>query len=279
MRVPASSRRKCCAARNPAICRSSLSRSLIGLAGALERSADLEVFPTPKCSAIHANEGVEFRWRAAKAILRNEVGSQPLDFIGAPERNFEPLTPRSCSLVLYPAELPVPGEPSRARPAAWSGRRVGAIRDGAPLLMVAAGESKDLSALGPRLCQPGSGRADWTGPAPAIIVRWGEQACPPWPSLQPTPSSPTTSRRGVLASGIRAEAVGPETASLRIPFSEQLCRVGGILCGQALLTGADTAMVIARLPRAAASSPAPPSISPSITCAPSPGRTRCWKRR
>ena len=49
----------------------------------------------------------------------------------------------------------------------------------------------------------------------------------------------------VLASGITAEAVGAEGASLRIPFSEQLCRIGGILCGQALLTGADSAMVIA----------------------------------
>ena len=49
----------------------------------------------------------------------------------------------------------------------------------------------------------------------------------------------------VLASGIRGEAAGGETALLRIPFAEQLCRVGGILCGQALLTGADTAMVLA----------------------------------
>jgi uncharacterized protein (TIGR00369 family) len=49
----------------------------------------------------------------------------------------------------------------------------------------------------------------------------------------------------VLASGVTAEAVGPEAATLRIPFSVELCRVGGILCGQALLTGADTAMVIA----------------------------------
>jgi uncharacterized protein (TIGR00369 family) len=49
----------------------------------------------------------------------------------------------------------------------------------------------------------------------------------------------------VLASGVTAEAIGAEAASLRIPFSEALCRVGGILCGQALLTGADTAMVIA----------------------------------
>jgi uncharacterized protein (TIGR00369 family) len=49
----------------------------------------------------------------------------------------------------------------------------------------------------------------------------------------------------VLASGVTTEAVGAEAASLRIPFSEELCRIGGILCGQALLTGADTAMVIA----------------------------------
>ena len=49
----------------------------------------------------------------------------------------------------------------------------------------------------------------------------------------------------VLASGVTAEAIGADEASLRIPFAEQLCRVGGILCGQALLTGADTAMVIA----------------------------------
>ena len=49
----------------------------------------------------------------------------------------------------------------------------------------------------------------------------------------------------VLASGVTAETLGADTAILRIPFSEQLCRVGGILCGQALLTGADTAMVIA----------------------------------
>jgi uncharacterized protein (TIGR00369 family) len=49
----------------------------------------------------------------------------------------------------------------------------------------------------------------------------------------------------VLASGVKAEAMAAEAATLRIPFSDRLCRVGGILCGQALLTGADTAMVIA----------------------------------
>ena len=49
----------------------------------------------------------------------------------------------------------------------------------------------------------------------------------------------------VLATGVKAEATGPDSATLRIPFSDRLCRIGGILCGQALLTGADTAMVIA----------------------------------
>ena len=49
----------------------------------------------------------------------------------------------------------------------------------------------------------------------------------------------------VLASGIKAEALGADSAKLRIPFAPQLARVGGNLCGQALLTGADTAMVIA----------------------------------
>lgn len=34
-------------------------------------------------------------------------------------------------------------------------------------------------------------------------------------------------------------------AILRMPFSERLCRKGGIVCGQALMAFADTAMVIA----------------------------------
>jgi uncharacterized protein (TIGR00369 family) len=36
-------------------------------------------------------------------------------------------------------------------------------------------------------------------------------------------------------------------AILRMPFSERLCRHGGIVCGQALMAFADTAMVIAIL--------------------------------
>jgi uncharacterized protein (TIGR00369 family) len=49
----------------------------------------------------------------------------------------------------------------------------------------------------------------------------------------------------VLATGVRARATAGDGATLNIPFSEQLCRVGGIMCGQTLITGADTAMVIA----------------------------------
>ena len=36
-------------------------------------------------------------------------------------------------------------------------------------------------------------------------------------------------------------------AILRMPFSERLCRNGGIVCGQALMAFADTSMVIANL--------------------------------
>ena len=36
-------------------------------------------------------------------------------------------------------------------------------------------------------------------------------------------------------------------AVLRLPFSERLCRNGGMVCGQALMAFADTAMVIANL--------------------------------
>jgi uncharacterized protein (TIGR00369 family) len=49
----------------------------------------------------------------------------------------------------------------------------------------------------------------------------------------------------VLASGVTVTSTGAESATLRIPFSEQLCRVGGIMSGQTLATGADTAMVLA----------------------------------
>ena len=36
-------------------------------------------------------------------------------------------------------------------------------------------------------------------------------------------------------------------AILRMPFSERLCRSGGVVCGQALMAFADTAMVLANV--------------------------------
>jgi uncharacterized protein (TIGR00369 family) len=49
----------------------------------------------------------------------------------------------------------------------------------------------------------------------------------------------------VRASGVTPEVIGHDMVTLRLPFSDHLCRIGGNLCGQALITGTDTAMVIA----------------------------------
>jgi uncharacterized protein (TIGR00369 family) len=49
----------------------------------------------------------------------------------------------------------------------------------------------------------------------------------------------------VKALGIHVDAVSATGVTLSIPFSEDLCRVGGIMCGQSLASGADTAMVLA----------------------------------
>jgi len=45
--------------------------------------------------------------------------------------------------------------------------------------------------------------------------------------------------------GLRVKSVSRERAVLRMPYSERLVRVGGTICGQALMSAADTAMVIA----------------------------------
>lgn len=45
--------------------------------------------------------------------------------------------------------------------------------------------------------------------------------------------------------GLCVESVDGASARLRLPFSPRLTRVGGTLCGQALMAAADTAMVIA----------------------------------
>jgi len=49
----------------------------------------------------------------------------------------------------------------------------------------------------------------------------------------------------VQALNLRVEGFGPSEATLRLPQSEQLSRVGGMLCGQAMMAAADTAMVLA----------------------------------
>lgn len=49
----------------------------------------------------------------------------------------------------------------------------------------------------------------------------------------------------VKACGITVDAVGADSVTMRIPYSDQLCRIGGIISGQTLVTGADTAMVLA----------------------------------
>lgn len=49
----------------------------------------------------------------------------------------------------------------------------------------------------------------------------------------------------VKALNLRVESFGPGEATLRLPQSDQLSRVGGMLCGQAMMAAADTAMVLA----------------------------------
>jgi uncharacterized protein (TIGR00369 family) len=49
----------------------------------------------------------------------------------------------------------------------------------------------------------------------------------------------------VQALNLRVEHMGGDSVSLRLPQSDQLSRVGGMLCGQAMMAAADTAMVLA----------------------------------
>jgi uncharacterized protein (TIGR00369 family) len=49
----------------------------------------------------------------------------------------------------------------------------------------------------------------------------------------------------VQSLGLRVEDFGAGSVVLRLPQSDQLSRVGGMLCGQAMMAAADTAMVLA----------------------------------
>lgn len=49
----------------------------------------------------------------------------------------------------------------------------------------------------------------------------------------------------MLDLGLTVESVSEGAVALRMPYSERLVRVGGTICGQALMSAADTAMVLA----------------------------------
>ena len=49
----------------------------------------------------------------------------------------------------------------------------------------------------------------------------------------------------VQALGLKVEAFGAQGVTLRLPRNDQLSRVGDMLCGQAMMAAADTAMVLA----------------------------------
>jgi uncharacterized protein (TIGR00369 family) len=49
----------------------------------------------------------------------------------------------------------------------------------------------------------------------------------------------------VQALGLQVEAFDVDSVTLRMPQDPQLSRVGGMLCGQAMMAAADTAMVLA----------------------------------
>lgn len=49
----------------------------------------------------------------------------------------------------------------------------------------------------------------------------------------------------VQALGLQVESFADGVVTLRLPQNDQLSRVGGMLCGQAMMSAADTAMVLA----------------------------------
>ncbi len=53
----------------------------------------------------------------------------------------------------------------------------------------------------------------------------------------------------VQALGLRVESFADGEVTLRLPRNDQLSRVGGMLCGQAMMSAADTAMVLAIVTR------------------------------
>ena len=78
----------------------------------------------------------------------------------------------------------------------------------------------------------------------------------PEPTLEPTPESGFTladidhTLQRVLAPwvrqlGLRAEHVDAQGVTLLLPFDESFRHAGGVVCGQVLMSAADTAMIVA----------------------------------
>jgi uncharacterized protein (TIGR00369 family) len=59
----------------------------------------------------------------------------------------------------------------------------------------------------------------------------------------------------VQALGLQVESFDPESVTLRLPQNADLSRVGGMLCGQAMMAAADTAMVLALINQSGAFRP------------------------
>jgi uncharacterized protein (TIGR00369 family) len=59
----------------------------------------------------------------------------------------------------------------------------------------------------------------------------------------------------VQALGLLVEGFDADSVTLRLPQNAQLSRVGGMLCGQAMMAAADTAMVLALINQAGAFRP------------------------
>jgi uncharacterized protein (TIGR00369 family) len=56
---------------------------------------------------------------------------------------------------------------------------------------------------------------------------------------------PTYFAPWVQALNLRVQSSETSQVKLVLPFSDELCRVGGMVCGQAMMAAADTAMVLA----------------------------------
>jgi len=54
----------------------------------------------------------------------------------------------------------------------------------------------------------------------------------------------------VQALGLKVEGFDTDSVTLRLPQNTELSRVGGMLCGQAMMAAADTAMVLALINQA-----------------------------